>query len=226
MIARIQSLARNVLHRSRVERALDDELHGYLDELAADFRRRGMSDAEARRAARLELRGLDVVKESVRDVWLGRRLDTLRRDVQYSLRALRNRPGFTATAVLTLALGLGGATAVFSVINAVMFRPPPGIADPSRVVAIDRVINGATFDGLSFPALLELRAGTHAYAGIAAHVGTPLRLQRADGSRTNIIVDFATGNYFRVLGVRASLGRLLAPADAEVHDPRPLLVLN
>lgn len=226
LLSRIRSLWRHLFRRAQAETSLDDELEAYVEELAAEHRQRGLSEAEARRAALLELGGMDQVKESVREAWMGRWIHDLWRDLRYSMRALRSRPGFTAIAVLTLALGLGGATAVFSIMDGVLFRPPPGISDPGRVVAIDAFARGVAWDGLSYPELQDLRETAHAFSGIAGHVDAPVHLREADGSRESVMVDFVSGDYFRVLGIRATLGRLLTGSDADPHGPRSVLVLG
>ncbi len=226
LIARLRSVYRNLFHRAQADADLDEELRAYVDALAAEHRGRGLSYEDAYRAARLELRGSDHVKDSVRDVWMGHAVAAVWRDLVYSARGLRQRPGFTLLAIGTLAVGLGSAIGTFSVAYAVMFRPPPGINDPSQVVAIDRVVLGQSWDGFSYPAFQALRDGTHAFKAIAAHVGGPTPFRAAHSAPENVIVDWTTGNYFRVLGVRAALGRLLGSSDAELHDAKSVLVLS
>lgn len=226
LVSRIRSLVRRLFRRSEAEHDLDEELRAYVDELSDEYRRRGLSDEDARRAASLDLGGMDRVKESVRDAWTGEWLHTFVRDLRYSVRALAGSPGFTAVATLTLALGLGGATAVFSVMDAVLFRPPPGIAQAERVVAINRVTDGVMRDGLSYPEFEELRAGAGTFSAIAAHVVAPMRVRNADGSRRNIVVDFASGSYFELLGVLPAVGRLFGENDADPADPHAVLVLS
>ena len=218
---------RNLVHRHEREADLDDELRAYLDELTAEYRRKGLSEADARRAAHHELGAVDAVKESVRTSWAGEWLHAVLRDVRYSVRSLALRPGFTAVVVVTLAVGLGGATTVFSVLNGVRFQPPPGIFEPERVVAVDRLLDdGRQVDGLSYPDFEHLRRTTRVFVDVAAHVGTPVRLRASDGSRRAVIVDFATGNYFGVLGVRAALGRVFGEDEAVPGVPNPVVVLS
>ena len=226
LLPRVRALFRTLLHRDVREAELDEELEAYLAELVAEHRRRGLGEAEARRAARRELGAVDDVKESVRASWSGEWVHTLVRDVRYSVRALRTRPTFTLVAVLTLALGLGGATAVFSALNGVFFQPPPGIYDASRIAAIDRWVDGEARDGLSYPDYEHVRATTRRFTDVASHVGTPLRLGFEDGSRRNIVVDFTTGNYFALLGVQPALGRVFGEGEAEFGDPRTVVVLS
>src|SRR5688500_9683081 len=111
--SRLASLLRNIFRRRRVERDLDDELHAYLDMATDERRNAGMADAAARRAALIELQGLEQVKEQVRHARHGALLEQLRQDVSYAGRMFVKNRGFTAAAVLTLALGIGATTAIF-----------------------------------------------------------------------------------------------------------------
>jgi putative ABC transport system permease protein len=212
---RVFSFWRNLFRRDRVERDLDDELRATVDLLVDEKMRAGLTLDEARRTARLELGGVESLKEQVRDARAGAFFDTLVQDVRYGTRLLRRNPLFALTAALSLAIGIGANTAIFTVANALLFRPPAGVAEPGRLVDIGTSYNGTGFGTTSYPNYLDIRHGVSTLSGVYAYsvMVSPMSIGSAEGGATRIFGSRVTANYFTVLGVPAAAGRLFDDSD-------------
>ena len=136
---------------------------------------------------------------------------TMLDDLRFGWRIMFKNPGFAAVTILIMALGIGANTAVFSVVNAMLLRPIPGVADPGRLAAIYRVQRNDIFDNLSFPDYANFQDRNRCFSGLAAH--SPVSLTLNFGTPERLRADLVTGNYFRVLGVTPAAGRLLTPDD-------------
>jgi putative ABC transport system permease protein len=202
MLSRVAALVRNLFRRDRVEQNLDDELKGYLATLIAEKMRAGLSRADAERAARLELGGIDVVKEEVRDARSGAAFDVFMRDLRFAARGLRKAPAFTISAVLALALGIGATTAILSVVNGVLLQPLP-YADADRLVV-------ALHDGRNpvAPAnFTDWRAQTRSFTDMAAAEYWTPYLTSGDDPEEISGLRITTG-MLPMLGVSPILGRM------------------
>jgi predicted permease len=151
-------------------------------------------------------------------------METLLQDIRYAARLLAKSPGFTALAVLALALGIGVNTAIFSLVNAVLLRPLPGVEEPRQLVSFERIQKGRTYYNFSYPDYLDLRDRNQSFSGLASHVATPLSL--INGTTERVRGDLVSGNYFSVLGTKAALGRLIQPEDDLVPGAHPVAVLS
>ncbi|HUJ48820.1 MAG TPA: ABC transporter permease [Bryobacteraceae bacterium] len=214
---------RRLLRRSEMEEQLDRELRFHLDQHTSDLMARGLSPEQARRQARLGLGGPEQVKEQCRDVRGTRWLEDLWQDACYALRTLRQRPSFAAVTVLTLALGIGATTVMFTVINSVLLKPL-AFPDPERLVTVhvhtERLGNPW---GFSYPDFLDLRHGTRTLALLGAWtygggtVSKPGEPEYVDGRQIS-------SELFSALGVPLLKGRtFLAEEDRPGGAPAVII---
>ena len=230
MLARVRSFVRNVLSRDRVERDLDDELQAALDLLIDEELARGKSPADARRSALLTLGGIETVKVQVRDARAGAWFDTVLGDIRYAARLLVRNPIFTLTAAVSLAIGIGATTTIFTVANGLLLRSAIGVTDPGRLVDITRSKErgGPGIDPISYPDYLEVRRRATTLDGV---YGYQLELQPASLRVENtgaerVYPGVVTINYFEVLGVPAIVGRTFGSGDSEDAGSSPVVVLS
>src|SRR5437016_4943100 len=205
MFRRFACLYDYLFRRGRLEDDLDEELRSSFEMIVDRFVARGMPRDEARRAARLEFESVDQVKEKVRDGLVGSAFQGFLQDVRYACRGLRQRPSFALVALVTLALGIGVNTAVFSVFYAVLMRPLP-YNNPDQLALIWAGFRGAGTPRapVSGTMLREIELRNRSLGGIAG-IWTITRTFTGD---TPEQVKFAkvTVNFFDVLGVRAAHG--------------------
>ena len=206
--ARAASAWRNLFRRSRVERDLDAEMTGYVDMLTDEHVRAGMPASEARRAALLATGGVEQVKEQVRDVKMGVFLQTLWQDARYAVRVLSKNPGFSAAAILTLTLGIGATTAIFSVVDGVLFRPLPfPEADRLASVFMKFTPQNMARGPLSMADVLDVLANCRSFQEIGVYQSGRLDLAAGGTSSTSS----ASGTQQQQRGVAGTSGS--APAE-------------
>lgn len=151
-------------------------------------------------------------------------MDDSIQDLRLAIRRMINSPGFTALAVIALALGIGANTAIFSLLNGALLRPLPGVEDADRLVTLERTHNGKLQYSFGYPDYLDYRDHTETLEALAAHCATPLSF--ANDSMERLRGDLVSGNYFSVLRVKPALGRLITPDDDNTPGGHPVAVLS
>jgi predicted permease len=224
-LRRVQHGLRWFFRRANAEQELDDELRFAVDELAARYESRGLSPAAARRAALIEIGGVDQVKEQVRDMRIGVGLENIVRDARFALRDLTRARAFSAAAILTLALGIGGTAAIFTVVNALLLQPLP-YRDAGRLVFVWQDLTDAGYPRapLAGPELVDLRERSTLFDGFGGIWGNTTTLT-GEPEPEQLRIGLVTTDFFNVLGAEAALGRTFAAADAMESAP-PTIVLS
>jgi macrolide transport system ATP-binding/permease protein len=219
---------RSLLRRSTVENELDDELQFHVDQQVDKHIRAGLTREEAARQTRLQFGGLSQVKEDCRESRGTTFLETAARDVRYALRQLGKAPGFTITAVLTLALGIGANATIFTLVDAMLLKNLP-VADPKSLVRVgdayqccvnDEALDDGDYALFSTNTYEQFKKNTPEFEELSAMQAgfgffNPLTTRRdgADNLPRSSVSEFVSGNYFRTFGLRPQVGRLLSDAD-------------
>jgi putative ABC transport system permease protein len=213
----------NLFRADRRDAELSRELASHLAMLEDELQRRGMPPEQARRAARLKLGGEEQAKDRHRDARSFRWLEDAWRDAGYAARLLHRNPVMAATVVLSLAIGIGANTAIFTVANALLFRPPHGIADPGGLVDIGMSRGDGGFNPGSYLTFLDIRRRATTLAGVYAHTMFPNAMGFETGTAgvSRAFGYHVSANYFAVLGVQPALGRFFddagGPASREAN---------
>lgn len=219
---------RSMLLRSRVESDLAEELRFHLEQQVEDEIAQGRSPQEARRAALRKMGGLEQTKEECRDMRHMNLLDNVSRDLRYAARTLRRTPGFAFLVVLTLALGMGANTAIFSVFDALVLQPLP-YPEPSQLVLligdVQREGGERQRRGASRPDYADWRDQSRSFEAMAMYASDPFILRTADGSE-QLRGEYVAHSYFDLLGVQAILGRTFLPEEDEVARRDAVVVLS
>lgn len=213
---------RVLTRRTEADQDVADEVEQYLEQAAAEQEANGLTPADARRAARVELGSVLAVREQVRDYGWENAVETLLSDLRHGLRQLRRRPGFAGASILTLALGIGAATAIFSTVNPILFEPLP-YPNASRLMMVrDTARDGARID-VTFGTYRELVERSRSFESLAVmRTWQPtatgaLEPERLDGQRVS-------APYFRLLGVSPFLGRDFHATDDQLNAPKVAMI--
>ena len=219
----------NWFRQRKLESDLDRELQYHIDRRVTDLIHSGLPELEARRRVALELGGATRLREEVRDIWLNRWLRDFVHDLRFSARSILRSPSFTATAVLSLALGIGATTALYSLIDQIVLRALP-VDHPERLVLFDW--NGEqlaeTFGSgklMSYPICHDLQQQKQFFDGVFCRAATTISFS-SGGEPRLAAAELVSGTYFSVLGVSPALGRLLTINDDQVPGSSPVVVLS
>jgi predicted permease len=221
MLNRVTVRLRALFRRDRVEQELDEELQYHV---AKDIDRhiaRGLGPEEARSAVARGFGNVEALKEQSRDARGTRLIEDLIADLRYALRVLRRSPGFATVAVLTIALGMGANTAIFTIVDAVLLKTIP-VRAPGQLFFLDVVGSDGNLGAPPYPAFERLRDHSRSFSGIAAFSFGSETLT-IDGQAEQVVRQGASASYFDVLGVKAMLGRTFEPADEQLDPPVAVL---
>jgi putative ABC transport system permease protein len=213
----------SLFKRQRLERELETELRYHIDMLVEQNVRKGMTPDAARREARRVFGTLEGVKDDVRDNWLSRFVEVAAQDIRYGLRSLRRNPGFALVIILTMALGIGANTAIFSVVNGVLLRPLP-YKDGDKLIVLHQGRGDAVANDLGFSPkeMDDYRQARSLSDVVEFHQMTFNLLGRAEPER--LVTGVVSANYFDVLGVKPIYGRTFVPADDQPGAPAVLVL--
>ncbi len=221
----ITSGLRSLFRKKRVGQELDEELNGFLEMAAEEKIKQGASRRDALRSVRLERGSFEGTKETVRSAGWESFVETCWQDLAFAVRMLRKSPGFAAVVVLTLALGIGANTAIFSIVNAVLLRRLP-YANANQLVFVSEAKPDAGSSGLgmSYPTFTELRDDNRVFSAVAGLGGHALVLT-GYGEPSEVSTVVVTSEFFSVLAAEPLLGRVFIPEDGQ-RGAAPVVVLS
>ena len=205
---------RRIIRKQGTEHELDSELRFHLEQRAADLVESGATREEANRRARLEFGGVEGIKEECRESRRVHLVETLLQDVRYGLRMLRRNPGFALVAILTLALGIGANTAIFSVVNGVLLNPLP-YPHPEQLITLHESKPNFQYGSVSYPNFRDWQKNNRVFSSIAISRPTGFSLTGM-GDAEQLTALFITTDLFPMLGIKPLLGRGLAAGEDEV----------
>ncbi|HEV2806370.1 MAG TPA: ABC transporter permease [Chthoniobacterales bacterium] len=219
---RIFAFIRNLARRRTIEHDLADEVSAYVELATQRKIEEGLGETEARRAALVELGGIEQVKEQVRAARGGFALDALLQDIRYAGRSLLKKPGFTATAVIALALGIGANTAIFTVVRGVLVKSLP-FPEADRLVAIGEVSPAGALTAIPYQNYLDWRAEQHVFTDLAARLPAG-GILTGEGEPERVFGRFVTASFFPTLQMAPQLGRVFNESEDKAGGERVIVI--
>ncbi|HEY1338383.1 MAG TPA: ABC transporter permease, partial [Bryobacteraceae bacterium] len=223
MLSDLSIRFRSLFRRRAAETDLEDELRFHLERQREKYLKAGLSPGEARRRARLEFGGVGQIKDDCRDARGVSVIEAFLHDLRYAVRTLSKSPGFTAVALLTLALGIGANTAIFSIVYSVLLRPLP-YREPSRLVILNETTPKVGMVSVSYPNFLDWRAQNHTFSSMSSVHQVSFNLAGV-AQPENVEGAAVSANFLSLLGVQPILGRGFAASEDRPGTP-PVILLS
>jgi hypothetical protein len=213
VVDHLRAFWRNIFKREHANEDLDEEVRGYLEMTAAEKVRCGMAPEEALREARRELGGMEQVKQNVRDIRTGVSMDTVMQDVRYAVRTLSRNPAFSLVVVLTLALGIGANTAIFTIVNGVLLKPLP-YPEPDRLLMLwESSLTDRNLGTVAPPNFYDWREQSHSFEKMAAIDPYPDFILNGSGQARRMAGAAVSHDFFSLLGIHMAVGRDFLPEE-------------
>ena len=216
LLTSLRSFVVALFRRSQVENEMEEELRSHLQSRADDLELSGISRAEAERQARIEFGGYQRFKEECREAVGTHFIETMLQDLRFGFRVLHKSPGFTSVAVLTLALGIGANTALFTLLDALVLRNLR-VAEPDRIVRLGAHAPDDPFPGLSLPMFQEIEKDQKVFSGMFVWSGDAVVNVEIEGGISRADVWAVDGNFYPELGASPEAGRLIGTQDADLN---------
>src|SRR6267378_5190209 len=218
---------RSLFRWAKADQELDDELRDHLDRKTEEYVAQGMTQEEAQRRARLNLGGVEQTKEKCRDARRVNWIQDLIQDLHFGIRMLRKSPGFTAVAILMLALAIGANAAIFSMVNALVLRPLP-VDTPNEVASLASQPHGSgSSNGFSYPDFEDIRdQATSVFRDMTGMQPSHMDGFSMNGQSQPIWMSYVTTNFFQVMELQPALGTFFEPSDGGIDGSEPVLVLS
>src|SRR5262247_202432 len=215
---------KQIFSRSRRYDEIAESIREHLEEKIEDLMEDGLSREEATGKAHREFGNVTLIEERSREVWQWPRLETLFQDLRFGVRMLLKHKSFTAVAILSLALGIGANTAIFTLINATLLKALP-VTDPHQLVVFTTVGPQGTDNSYSYRQIEQFNQNNHSFTGIITASGLGrMRMTEPGGQVESVQATRVSGNFFSVLGVNAVAGRTLTADDDQAPSPLPVAV--
>ena len=217
---------RSLFHWAQADQELGDELRDHLERKTEEYVAQGMTQEEAHCRARLDLGGIEQTKEKCRDARRVNWIHDFVQDLRFGFRMLRKSPGFTTVAIVTLALGIGANTAIFSMVNSFLLRPLP-VKNPEQIIVLAMQLKkGELQTGFSYPEFDDLQKQSSSVFSDVIAMNLNAGGLTLSGRTEPLVVYYVSGNFFSALDIKPLLGRFILPSEGFITAMNPVIVLG